>query len=313
MDAHLPIEPSTKPRLAERLHRLKGRWRNGGVEDYRLDVSSDRQRKSWVRRGLQIEVTKHRVRLDLLPETFSGLRIVQLTDIHHGLYFPADDLQEAIHVANELEPEIIALTGDYVTLSASYIEPVAEMLEGLKARRGVYAVLGNHDFRVGAELIVRALRRSGVEVLRNRHVTFRHRGDSLYLAGIDDLNYKADLTRAVRGIPAHAATILLSHNPRIIHRAARAGVGLVLSGHTHGGQVRLPLVGSIYGRSPAKLRFKEGWDRLGGTRIYVSRGIGTVILPLRYGCSAEIPAFTLEPSAGGRRPNTAREGLHSQS
>jgi predicted MPP superfamily phosphohydrolase len=95
--------------------------------------------------------------------------------------------------------------------------------------------------------------------------------------------------------------VLLSHNPRIIRRAARSGVHLVLSGHTHGGQVRLPLVGSIYGRSLDRMRFKSGWDALGATQIYVSRGIGTVVLPLRFRCPAEIPMFGLEP---------AREALH---
>ena len=103
------------------------------------------------------------------------------------------------------------------------------------------------------------------------------------------------LPAALRGIPSGSPTILLAHNPRLVRRAARHGVGLVLSGHTHGGQVNLPLLGSVYGRSPEQLRFKIGWDRLGATQIYVSRGIGTIVLPWRLRCPAEIPCLELQP------------------
>ena len=158
------------------------------------------------------------------------------------------------------------------------------------------AVLGNHDFRVGADMVQRALRRQRIKVLRNRHMILRDGGDALPVAGVDDLGYGADL---VGGLARHSQT---GHPPycwRTIRvwcrRAARHGVGLVLSGHTHGGQVNLPLLGSVYGRSPEQLRFKIGWDRLGATQIYVSRGIGTIVLPWRLRCPAEIPCLELQP------------------
>jgi hypothetical protein len=169
------------------------------------------------------------------------------------------------------------------------------MLGTLRARLGVVAVLGNHDFRVGADMVQRALRRQRIRVLRNRHMMLRDGGDALPVAGVDDLGYGADLPAALRGIPDGSPTILLAHNPRLVRRAARHGVGLVLSGHTHGGQVNLPLLGSVYGRSPEQLRFKIGWDRLGDTQIYVSRGIGTIVLPWRLRCPAEIPCLELQP------------------
>ncbi len=240
-----------------------------------------------------IEVTEHRIRLHGLPEAFRGFRIVHLSDIHHGLFVPLGAVVEAVELANQLEPDLVALTGDFVTYSRAYIDPVATVLGGLRARHGVYAVLGNHDFRVGAEQVARALRREKIEVLRNRRVPI-HRGRALYVAGVDDFGYGADLWRALRGIPPGAPTVLLAHNPRIIRHAARAGVSLVLSGHTHGGQINLPLVGTVYGRSPDEMRFKIGWDRLGPTQIYVSRGIGTVVLPLRWRCPAEIPRLELQ-------------------
>lgn len=277
---------------------MQGRWRHGGVETYSLGQS--RAITQLKRLGLtsHIEVTEHHIGLSHLPESFRGLSIVQLTDIHHGLYFPATALSLAVELTNKLEPDIIALTGDFVTRSRNYIEPVAEMLGALRAREGVFAVLGNHDFRVDADEMAGALDRRGIEVLRNRHVTFRRGGQKFCLAGIDDFLYRADLPRAMRGVRAGTPTVLLSHNPSIIDAAAELGVHLVLSGHTHGGQVRLPLIGCVYGRSDRKMRFKKGRDSLGATQIYVSRGLGTVVLPVRYGCPSEIPHFLLEPERG---------------
>jgi len=155
--------------------------------------------------------------------------------------------------------------------------------------------LRNHDFRVGADAVTSALRRKNIEVLRNQHIAIQFGGSSLYVAGVDDYGYGADVRRAVRGIPRDSATVLLAHNPRIIHLASRHGVSLVLSGHTHGGQVNLPLLGTVYGRSPERLRYKIGWDRLGPTQIYVSRGIGTIVLPWRLRCPAEITHLELLP------------------
>lgn len=286
--------PARRPRLAEPLHRFAGRWRNGGIEEYPLGVDDGPRHRRWRGHGLGIEVTEHEIGLAALPETFRGFRVIQLSDIHHGLYFPAQALADTVEVVNRLEPDLIALTGDFVTYSRAYIQPAAEILGNLKARQGVFAVLGNHDFRVGADEIARELRRGGIEVLRNRHTTLRRHGESFYLAGVDDWNYGADLSRALRGVPQGAASLLLSHHPAIIGSAALAQVGLVLAGHTHGGQVHLPVFGSIYGRSPEQMRFKVGWAHLGPTQIYVTRGIGTIVLPLRYRCSPEIPHFSLD-------------------
>lgn len=247
------------------------------------------------RRGTGIDVTEIGIGMRALPGAFHGMRVVHLTDIHHGLYVPLQAVMDVVELANELDPDLVVLTGDFVTYSRAYIEPVTAVLGGLRARHGVAAVLGNHDFRVDADGVTRALRREKIEVLRNRHLTIQSGGEKFYLAGVDDTGYGADLPRALRGIPTLAPTVLLSHNPKIIRRASRFWVSLVLSGHTHGGQLRLPLVGSIYGRSAERSRFKAGWDRIGQTQIYVSRGIGTIVLPWRYHCPAEIPHIHLLP------------------
>ncbi len=286
-----------RPRLAEPLHRFADLWRNGGVEDYALSEMRDGHRRALRRMGSEFEITERTICLDVLPEAFNGFRVVQLTDIHYGVFLPEDMLRQAVEMVNELEPDLVALTGDFVTYSRAYIEPVAEILSGIESRHGAFAVLGNHDFRVGAEQVTGALEERGIEVLRNRHTKLRRRGQSLHLAGIDDWYYRPDLANALRGIPRNAATILLSHNPSIIRAAARANVPLVLSGHTHGGQVNLPLLGNIWGRSPEQLKYKVGWARLGQTQIYVSRGIGTIVVPVRFRCPAEIANLTLEPAS----------------
>jgi len=240
------------------------------------------------------EITVTDIWLRRLAPPHEGLRIVHLTDIHHSLYTPLDDVQRAVHLSNRLRPEIVALTGDYVTLSPDYIWPVAEALGKLRARLGVFAVLGNHDFDVDADEITHALRSQHIHVLRNSHRVLRHGSAALWVIGVDDVWYGADdLRGALRSVPTRDPKVLLCHNPLGIHRAAAHGIDLVLSGHTHGGQVRLPVVGSVYGRSKLGVRFVDGWNRLDGTQIYVNRGIGKVLLPVRVACPAEIACLRL--------------------
>jgi len=283
--------------VGEKLSRWVGRWRRGGIEQYSASTAANSSAR-W-RRGDRFIVNDERIWLDALPSTLHGLRVVQISDIHYGLFLPKEWLSEAVRQANRLNPDIVALTGDFVTYSRRNIGPAAELLGRLRARYGVYAVLGNHDFRVDADAISAALRRQQIDVLRNRHIALRFGKGALYLAGVDDYGYGADIRRAMRGIPRDAASILLAHNPRVISLASRHGASLVLSGHTHGGQVNLPLIGTVYGRSPERLRYKIGWDRMGTTQIYVSRGIGTIVLPWRLRCPAEISHLELLPSAAG--------------
>jgi len=275
---------------------VRQRWadreRRQVIESFQIDAEAVHPEQVTSRR---VKVTDQRIWLNELPESFAGLRVLQLSDIHHSLFFPLDRVAKVVELSNRLKPDIVALTGDFITYSKRSIEPVAEMLGTLRSRLGVVAVLGNHDFRVGAEMVQKALRRHRIKVLRNRHIVLHDRADSLTVAGVDDLGYGADLAAALRGVPHGSPSILLAHNPRLVRRAARHGVGLVLSGHTHGGQVNLPLLGSVYGRSPEQLRYKIGWDRLGETQIYVSRGIGTIVLPWRLRCPAEIPYLELQP------------------
>lgn len=263
------------------------------------------------------EITETQICLPRLPAAHDGLRIVHLTDIHLSLFTPVEEVQRVVDLANLLDPDVVALTGDYVTFSPTYIWPVAQALSRLRARLGVFAVLGNHDFRVGAEEVTRALSAYHIRVLRNAHYALRpedgvmkkqkfggpHRpGATLWVAGVDDPWVgNADFGKALQSIPPRDPKILLCHNPEAIGEAARHGVDLMLSGHTHGGQVRLPFLRSFY-RSISGERFVEGWNRLGDTQIYVSRGIGKVVVPVRVACPAEITCLCLNRDAGKSHP-----------
>lgn len=248
------------------------------------------------RRLYAIEVTHRQIELARLPAAFAGLRLVQLSDIHHGLYMPLERVLEAVELANRLQADLVALTGDFVSNSPRYIEPVAEALGRLRAPLGVFAVLGNHDYRVGADRVAAALERHGIAVLRNRHVRLTRDAACLVLAGVDDVGYREDDLRvALRGVRPETPTFLLCHNPRILPLATVHGVDLVLSGHTHGGQVGLRRLRALAARRGLRFPFPHGLLQHNGTQLYISRGLGTVVLPIRFQCPPEVPLLYLNP------------------
>ncbi|HEY0004823.1 MAG TPA: metallophosphoesterase [Pyrinomonadaceae bacterium] len=236
---------------------------------------------------------EHRaIALRRLPAQLNGLRLVQLSDIHHSPFTGSQQIEHAIETANSLEPDIIALTGDYVSHEREYAAPCAEMLGRLRARYGVFAVLGNHDHWTDAALITDLFRLQGISVLINEGMRFELRGASFWLAGVDDTMVGLeDLPLALAGSRRDEMKLLLAHNPVILRRAARAGVDLVLSGHTHGGQVTWRSEQSASGRP--RRRLLRGLGHQGETQIYVTRGLGTVVLPIRYGCPPEVSLLEL--------------------
>jgi predicted MPP superfamily phosphohydrolase len=245
-----------------------------------------------------IEVTRHSIRLKNLPQSFNGLRIVHLTDIHHSKYVSFNDVFRMVTLANQQKPDIVALTGDYITWSKKFIQPVAQALKNLKARLGVYAVLGNHDFRVDAEEITSALEKAQIEVLRNTSRRIDYKGDSLWIAGVDEYSYgQSNIPKALYGIPSSQPKILLAHNPEIISLAAHHQVDFVISGHTHGGQVKIPYLKPLNSMTQPNQGLLEGFVRNGKTQMYISRGLGKVVVPVRILCPPEIPVFCLQKSA----------------
>ncbi|MED3498044.1 metallophosphoesterase [Brevibacillus agri] len=249
---------------------------------------------AWERTWLQIE----RVALSLprLSKSFDGCKLVQFSDVHLGHYCKPEQLQGILDLIQNEQPDMICFTGDIVDLETQSFSAAVPMLAELQAPLGKFAVLGNHDYRAGQQHAIRqGWAAAGFEVLDNRHVAVGKNGDSLYIAGIDDaLNGVPDLPKALVGIPEAASVILLAHEPDFADEAARYPVDLQLSGHSHGGQVRLPFVGHVLTPKLAA-KYVKGLYRAGDNQmpVYVNRGLGTTILPVRFLCRPELTVFTL--------------------
>lgn len=265
------------------------------ASSYGLPLFPANYRSSRFLTNCEIEVSPHTITLRHLPPAFDGFRIVHLTDIHHSKYVSFNAVYRMIALANRQRPDLVFLTGDYVTWSKKYITPVAEALRHLKARYGVFGVLGNHDMRVGAEDVTQALRWAGIEMLRNASAQIQRFGQTLWVTGVDEYSYgQSDLALALKGLPPSAPRILLAHNPEIIAEATEHQVDFVAAGHTHGGQVKLPGLRSLNSLTQPTQEFLEGFVSSGRTQMYISRGLGKVIVPLRVKCPAEIPVYTFK-------------------
>lgn len=233
----------------------------------------------------RVEITLAR-----LPKKLDGFKIIHLSDIHHSPFTSVDHIARTIKIANRLKPDMFVLTGDYVSHEADYIEPVAELLGGLKAEFGTHACLGNHDHWTDPDAILRAFRYNGINMLVNEGQRFEARDASFWLAGVDDhMVGKTDLPAALKGSYPDEMKLLLAHNPIIFRKAVRAGIDLTLSGHTHGGQVRV----RDTEKNIIPRRRKAGLHSRLDSHIYITRGIGTVVLPVRYQCPPEISLLEL--------------------
>ena len=229
-----------------------------------------------------------------LPAAFEGFRITQLTDIHHSRILGISEIRRVVSLAQQTKPDMFVLTGNYSTSYRRYIEPCAEALSALSAPEGVWAVLGNHDHYTDPELTTRALQRHHIAVLNNAHTTLLRRADSLQLSGIDDWTWNAtDWTRAFSGLKPNAPTILLSHQPTVLDFDQTKNVSLILSGHTHGGQLNFPFLGAPASLFTKDLRYARGLFQRGDTQLYVSTGTGVIGLPLRLGVRPEIAVLRL--------------------
>jgi hypothetical protein len=223
-----------------------------------------------------------------LAPALDGLRIGLITDLHHSAMVPAADVQAAVDRVHAAQPDLIVLGGDYVTWGdRAFVGPVSELLAPLRAPHGVFAILGNHD---DDRDMAAALAAQRIAVLKDARTRLEIRGEGLELAGIRFWTRKtSDIARVVRS--ARDTVILLAHDPRRIVEAAALDLPAVLSGHTHGGQVVLPGVGAIVRRRFPTL---SGLGFLGNTSMFVSRGVGTVYVPIRINCPPEVAIVTLK-------------------
>jgi len=242
-----------------------------------------------------IEVQRVDIRIPGLPPAFNGFTICQLTDIHHSPVVGLKYINKVVDKANSLSPDLVALTGDYIDDERKYAAPAIEALARLKARHGVVSILGNHDYFIGESYSREVIRQSRISLLQNSHIMIRSGGDTLCIAGTRDyLEDKPDARASLKGVPLQVPRVLLSHHPDYSeYLPLDEKVDLVLSGHTHGGQVRLPwsfapIVPSSFGQ-----KYSGGLVRNRLTQVYVSRGIGVSLIPVRFNCPPELTLIRL--------------------
>ncbi|OAI53519.1 hypothetical protein AYO44_15910 [Planctomycetaceae bacterium SCGC AG-212-F19] len=244
-----------------------------------------------------------------LPPSFAGFRIAQLTDFHCSRHVTPSYLAEAVELTRRQQPDVVVLTGDFVHKGYKYVDPVAEVLGQLEAPFGVYAVLGNHDYSVRNALgfrryrhlhlaVIQALSERGIRVLRNQTVQLERGRAGLYLTGIDDLwSRDCDVARAFAGLKPGVPRVVLAHNPHTVDRLDGRRCDLMLSGHTHGGQVNWPGLGRPMMLTRRARQFAAGLYRYGATHLYVNKGVGFGIR-FRFGVRPEVAIATLRPDVG---------------
>jgi len=235
-----------------------------------------------------LSITRADLSVRSLPPALAGLRIGLLTDIHRSALVPHEDVARAVALMMEQKPDLIVLGGDYVTWGdREFVAPVAEALAPLSAAHGVFGILGNHD---DDHDMPAALSRTGVQVLKDARTRLTIHGETVDLAGIRFWTKRQmDIAPIVRG--SAPITILLAHDPRRLAEASALNIPLVLSGHTHGGQVVLPVVGAW---AAQKFPVAEGIASRGATTMFVSRGVGTIYVPVRVNCPPEVAVLTLQ-------------------
>jgi predicted MPP superfamily phosphohydrolase len=255
-----------------------------------------------------IEVVRLGVLLPGLPEGLDGFTVAQVSDLHLGPYVSIDHVRRSVSITNDLGADLVVLTGDYVYGSASYSAACAQELVALKAPYGVYAVLGNHDMWAGPRQVTEDLIAAGITVLRNDRQPLDMGPARLWLLGIKDTGYTGGpfgefravwqenrdaLAALLDGIPADEPRLLLAHNPDFNEMLPPGRIDLALCGHTHGGQVRLPLLGAPVVPSSFGQKYASGLVQGPNSPVYVTRGIGLIPPPVRINCRPEVTLLQL--------------------
>ena len=244
-------------------------------------------------------VNRRTVFLKGLAPEFDGIRVALLSDFHHGTLVTAQRIRDSVKLANSLNPDLIALTGDYVHRGREWVGTCFAELANLRSPLGVFGVLGNHDHYRGAAAAVRtAMGPSGIVDLTNRGVELRRGNGRLHLCGVGDLWHETQmLAAALAGATRAESVLLLSHNPDYVETIRDDRVGLVLSGHTHGGQCVLPLIGAQILPSRFGQKYASGLCQGPAARVFVTTGVGHSFPPIRLNCPAEVALLTLKRGA----------------
>jgi uncharacterized protein len=242
-----------------------------------------------------IEVTRPRIHVAGLPQGLEGLRIALLTDLHVGNATSLGTIRRACRATMRERPDLIAVTGDFSD-SAEQFDRILDLLSTMQAPLGIFAVPGNHDYLAGIERWHQALQEHpSIHDLTNRAVVRKVKGANLCIAGVDDYSYGHPSLAMLPPPEEREFTVLLSHDPDLAEHARRGDdqVDLILSGHTHGGQVRLPFIGAVINPAKRDDLYEQGLRRRPWTQVYTSRGVGTVHYRVRFLCRPEVAVLHL--------------------
>lgn len=247
------------------------------------------------------QVFHQRIKLRRWPARLDGFTIALLSDFHYDPFFSVHPIRRSVDLVNHLRPDLVVLTGDFVTVpisgdastAAAAAEPCAEILGQLRAPFGLWAVLGNHDIFSDPRRITSALAAKGIRLLLNRSVPIEKDNARFWLCGVDDvMGGFPDLPATLRNVPSGEASVLLAHEPDYADYVTRYPIDLQLSGHSHGGQVRLPLATPLFLPELAR-KYIWGLFKIGALTLYTTAGIGTVRVPVRFNCPAEVTFIRL--------------------
>ncbi|WP_169818278.1 metallophosphoesterase [Shimazuella kribbensis] len=248
----------------------------------------------WVEPYL-IETSHISIVLPNLPKAFEGFRICHFSDLHLGFYMEPEKLASVVKRIKKSSPDLICFTGDLFDHEPVEISKTIDYLAQLEAPFGKNAVLGNHDNWGNRRSVHKVLQKAGFSVLHNFHKVIRKQSDDLYIAGVDDPWVgDGNIQQAMKGIPKDACTILLAHEPDFADEFSFYPIDLQLSGHSHGGQVRLPLIGALY-TPPHSHKYSSGLYQVNSKlQVYTTRGLGITRYPIRLNCRPEITMITLK-------------------
>lgn len=239
--------------------------------------------------------------LTRLPERMDGFTIALLSDFHYDPYFSVHPLRAAIPMVNHLRPDLIVLTGDFVSVpmfgapekGALAAVPCADLLRQMNAPYGLWAVLGNHDNDTDPQYVTAALQAHDIHVLINQSQAIERDGARFWLAGLNDVfSHDADVPKTLQSVPSGEAVVMLVHEPDFADVVSQYPVDLQLSGHSHGGQIRIPFLPPLFLPKFAR-KYYLGTYRIGGLTLYTNPGLGTIELPVRFDCPPEVTLLTL--------------------
>ncbi|WP_082062995.1 metallophosphoesterase [Paenibacillus sp. IHBB 10380] len=250
---------------------------------------------SWLWEPRHLSIERVQLTFTKLPAAFDGLKVVQFSDLHLGHHSHENDFSELMDAIMSQSPDLICLTGDIVDSHAEQMTSFVPYLASLKAPLGKFVVLGNHDYRGQYDEVGRMLTEAGFILLRNSHRLLKKDGKAIAVVGLDDLlQGTPDPDQALKGVPDGTFSLLLMHEPDYADTAVLYPFDIQLSGHSHGGQVRFPLIGAITTPAGSKRYIQGLYDfQPSGMLLYVNRGFGTTQLPIRLLCKPELTVFTL--------------------